>query len=197
MEDFIGRYTLEEKDQELCDDVINWFNSDNCDRSPGLYFKNNRVCVNNVDKESIDTSLTMANAYTIDPLIKPLNFLWDGVCQYIKKYEELQFMNFTSAPFFNIQKYLPPTGGYKQWHCERNAIGTPQEPVNNRILVWMLYLNTVENGGGTEFRYLDHVEKAEKGKLLIWPPDFTHTHRGVISPSEEKYIMTGWYVLNK
>lgn len=59
----------------------------------------------------------------------------------------------------------------------------------------MLYLNTVEDGGGTEFKYINRVEKAEKGKMLIWPSDFTHTHRGVISPSEEKYIMTGWYEL--
>lgn len=57
----------------------------------------------------------------------------------------------------------------------------------------MIYLNTVENGGGTEFKYYNHVEKAEKGKLLIWPPDFTHTHRGLPSETEEKYILTGWY----
>ena len=36
------------------------------------------------------------------------------------------------------------------------------------------------------------IKGAKKGKTLIWPTDFTHTHRGVISLSKEKYIITGW-----
>ena len=32
-----------------------------------------------------------------------------------------------------------------------------------------------------------------KGLTLIWPADWTHLHRGVVSPSEEKYIITGWF----
>ena len=31
-----------------------------------------------------------------------------------------------------------------------------------------------------------------KGLTLLWPAYFTHTHRGVPSPTEEKYVMTGW-----
>jgi len=26
----------------------------------------------------------------------------------------------------------------------------------------------------------------------MWPSDFTHTHRGIISKTKEKYILTGW-----
>jgi hypothetical protein len=58
----------------------------------------------------------------------------------------------------------------------------------------MMYLNTVEKEGGTEFKYYNHIEKAEKGKVVLWPTDFTHTHRGLVAPEEEKIIMTGWYV---
>ena len=35
--------------------------------------------------------------------------------------------------------------------------------------------------------------KAVKGKTVIWPTDFTHTHRGIVSPTEHKYIATGWF----
>jgi prolyl 4-hydroxylase len=73
---------------------------------------------------------------------------------------------------------------------ERQSILT-----SKRLFVFMLYLNTVNDKGGTEFKYYNHIEKAEAGKLLIWPPDFTHTHRGVVSPTEKKYIITGWYSL--
>jgi|TARA_R110000787_G_scaffold22799_6_gene65923 hypothetical protein len=190
MDHFIGKYKLKEEDQNLCDAVINWFNSDNCDSFSGFSTVGGKATVDKSLKESVDISLSLTEAYAIEPLIKPLNFLWDCVCQYIEKYEELDRMAFRIAPKFNIQKYIPPTGGYKVWHCERAGVID-----HDRILVWMLYLNTVEDGGGTEFKYINRVEKAEKGKMLIWPSDFTHTHRGVISPSEEKYIMTGWYEL--
>ena len=62
----------------------------------------------------------------------------------------------------------------------------------NRILVFMTYLNDVKDGG-TEFLYQKLTTPAKKGLTLIWPTDFTHTHRGVISQTKEKYIATGWY----
>ena len=58
----------------------------------------------------------------------------------------------------------------------------------------MTYLNDVEDGGGKEFKYQKLRFNAKKGTTLIWPPDFTHTHRGVISPTQEKYISTGWLI---
>ena len=57
----------------------------------------------------------------------------------------------------------------------------------------MLYLNTVKDKGGTEFPYQQKIFSAIKGDLLIWPSDFTHPHRGIVSPTEEKYIATGWF----
>ena len=40
--------------------------------------------------------------------------------------------------------------------------------------------------------YKDNSLKAKEGKLVIWPSDFTHPHRGIVSLDEEKYIVTGW-----
>ena len=57
----------------------------------------------------------------------------------------------------------------------------------------MTFLNTVNDGGGTEFKHHDIIYKPEEGKTLIWPTDWTHTHRGMISNTEHKYIMTGWF----
>ena len=57
----------------------------------------------------------------------------------------------------------------------------------------MLYLNTINNKGGTEFPYQKITFNAIKGNLIIWPADFTHPHKGVISETEEKYIVTGWF----
>ena len=56
----------------------------------------------------------------------------------------------------------------------------------------MLYLNTVTDEGGTEFPFQDITTPAIKGGLVIWPADFTHPHKGIISNTQEKYIATGW-----
>jgi hypothetical protein len=57
----------------------------------------------------------------------------------------------------------------------------------------MTYLNTVTDEGGTEWYHQNLKVNAEKGKTVIWPADWTFTHRGVPSPTQEKYIITGWF----
>ena len=56
----------------------------------------------------------------------------------------------------------------------------------------MTYLNNVKDGG-TMFKYQNLTIPAKKGLTLIWPSDWTHTHKGQISNTKEKYIITGWY----
>jgi hypothetical protein len=61
----------------------------------------------------------------------------------------------------------------------------------------MTYLNDVEDGdeyqGGTEWYHGNIKVNARKGHTVIWPSDWTHTHRGIIAPNKEKYIITGWF----
>jgi hypothetical protein len=33
----------------------------------------------------------------------------------------------------------------------------------------------------------------EKGLTVIWPADWTFTHRGIVSPTQDKWIVTGWF----
>ena len=93
---------------------------------------------------------------------------------------------FDISPVFNMQRYTPGEGFYG-WHCERAGLKH-----SNRVLVWMIYLNDVIDRGETQFLYQNHFENAEAGKLVIWPSDWTYTHRGVPSPTQTKYILTGW-----
>jgi len=89
-----------------------------------------------------------------------------------------------------IQHY-PIGGGFKKWHTERESADFPDV---TRHLVWMTYLNDVDDGG-TEFFHQGITIKAEKGLTLIWPADWTFVHRGQISNTKEKWIITGWYNL--
>ena len=56
----------------------------------------------------------------------------------------------------------------------------------------MTYLNNAPNAG-TQFKYQKLTTPCKKGLTLIWPAEFTHTHRGVISDTHEKTIITGWF----
>ena len=61
-----------------------------------------------------------------------------------------------------------------------------------RIITFLWYLNTVEEGGETEFFNGRISIKPEKGKLLLFPSTWTYIHRGNMPISNDKYILTGW-----
>lgn len=91
---------------------------------------------------------------------------------------------------FNIQKYLPGQG-YHATHCEAGTTST-----SSRVMAWTLYLNTVTDKGGTHFPQHDLTIDAKAGRFVIWPAYWTHCHNGVSSPTQTKYIATGWYIFD-
>ena len=107
---------------------------------------------------------------------------------YIEKYPRVNTLSRFNMVPFNIQ-YYNPGEGFLEWHSERTS---GKEPSTSRVLVWMMYCHTIEEGGGTEFLHQDYTCKSEKGKVVIWPADWTFTHRGAPC-NEEKMILTGWY----
>lgn len=118
-----------------------------------------------------------------------LRELQKSVNSYISKYEWCnKGAPWTIIENTTIQKY-EAGGGFKAWHFERmNAI----QPTVARHLVFMTYLNDVDEKGETEFYYQKTLVKPKKGLTLIWPADWTHTHRGIPSETQEKYIISGW-----
>ena len=56
----------------------------------------------------------------------------------------------------------------------------------------MTYLTNTPNGG-TEFLYQNIKTECVKGITLLWPAYWTHTHRGIISKTHGKEILTGWF----
>jgi len=89
-----------------------------------------------------------------------------------------------------IQKTLPREG-YHVWHCEADTMMT-----SRRFLLTMAYLNTVDEGGETEFLYQQKRVESIAGRLLICPTAFTHTHRGNPPLKISKYMINGWIQLN-
>jgi hypothetical protein len=98
----------------------------------------------------------------------------------------------------NIQKYRQNEGGYFYYHSE--IYPHPRDPANDalhRTLLWMFYLNDVEEGGETEFYFQNMKTRPKQGSMVIAPAGFTHTHRGNMPVSNDKYIFTSWLLFNR
>ncbi|MGF6274272.1 hypothetical protein ABIB38_002652 [Massilia sp. UYP11] len=96
----------------------------------------------------------------------------------------------------NLQKYQRGSGGYHHWHSEIYPQNASCDSLH-RVLLWMVYLNDVEDGGETEFLYQGRKIVPKKGRLVIAPAGFTHTHRGNMAKSGDKYIATSWILYQR
>lgn len=91
----------------------------------------------------------------------------------------------------NLQKYLARKGNYNHWHSEVFPQAGSTEPLH-RVLLFQFYLNDVEKGGATNFYYQKRLVQPRQGRLIIAPAGFTHTHRGEVPESSDKYVITSW-----
>ena len=139
-------------------------------------------------KDSWDIHNLFGNETDVDRMIH--NALSECLKDYKIKNPELDSIGYWGLENkYNLQKYLPG-GGYPQPHCESGFITDAQ-----RVVVWMIYLNTVTDEGGTKFPQYDLITDAVAGRVVLWPTSWTHFHHGVISETQKKYIATGWYSL--
>jgi len=182
MTDFLGTYFIS---KDLADQI-----NDVYDEQKEEYAYDGKLGHNELDKTRKDSKdITVSSTYYDSPFGEYRDELQKCLESYMEDYPILKGIHrFNIVEDYNIQRY-PIGGGFKKEHCER--VGS-FSPTVKRCLVFMTYLNDVEDGG-TEFLYYNKIIKAEKGKTLIWPSDWTHTHRGQVSQTKEKTIVTGWY----
>ena len=108
----------------------------------------------------------------------------------IKEFRQ-QFRYF-NGPFkdmgYALQRTVP--GEFYHWHIDGGS-----HEFSQRQLVAIWYLNDVFDAGGeTEFLYQNLKITPQAGKLILFPPFWTHEHRGVTLQKGTKYIATTWVV---
>ena len=118
-----------------------------------------------------------------------VNIIEKNIDQY---QEEHKFLKTLYAPwgtdrYFNLQMYLPGQSYYPE-HMEHGK----DDYDSKRLLGWMIYLNDVEDGGETYWPQQNYKKSARAGDMCIWPAGWTHSHYGIVSKKEIKYIVTGW-----
>ena len=175
MENFIHTFQVGE---QVCDDLVAYHAEKDEYKSVG-------VAGGQVDhniKESTD--VIFYNSSTDPRIQRYFQQLQMGYDQYIEKYN-LQHL-YLKTEDHNLLQHYPVGGGFKVWHFERDRGDEARQ------LVYMTYLNDVPDGG-TAWKYQDFEIEAKKGLSVIWPSDFTHTHKGIVSHTSEKWIATGWF----
>jgi len=105
---------------------------------------------------------------------------------YAEKFGILTQHQLTMNHNVQLQK-TPRTGGYHIWHFENSGGGS-----HKRALFVQLYLNTIDEGGETEFLYQSKRIPAVQGSMLICPAGFTHTHRGNPPLKGNKFTINSW-----
>ena len=97
---------------------------------------------------------------------------------------------FTSNRFKDMGYNLQRTreGEYYHWHLDAG----PGE-LSQRVLVALWYLNDVPGpGGATEFLHQNLSIQPKAGRLVLFPPFWTHLHQNSTLEKGVKYISTTW-----
>ena len=114
----------------------------------------------------------------------------DGRKNYVSEKEGMATFILLQAP--KLKVYRAPHQGFHAWHQDWGLL-----PVQaRRLMAAMIYLNDVEEGGETAFFHQNIKVKPEKGKMVIFPPYFTHMHKGMRPISNDKYICNCYFGIN-
>jgi hypothetical protein len=179
--------------QKLCKSIIKFFEDRPHFNHPGKTFGG----VLPQTKHSMDAHITGAN-------------------EYIQNQEEYEFLNQADGAIYQlyrvalaeyISQYAPLTN---EWHIREDTGYQYQRYTQNegfykshidgapftgpggveRVLASVMYLNTVEEGGGTYFDYFDFTCEAKVGRIVTFPATFVHLHGGLVPRSSDKCIIS-------
>jgi len=193
--DFIETYKGALNDS-ICDQLIDYYEN-NMDRAQERTDFQKSL---NIHDMSLQLVYDVKEPGTIKLLKEIDDVLWNCFSLYKKKYERSATLIHDTGIInsvvksFKIQKTLPGEG-YMHWHSEKMYDIVPGAADSyRRFLVYTIYLNDINDGGETEFYYEKKKVKPEKGKVCLFPADFSYVHRGYPPKSETKYILTGWFL---
>ena len=164
---------------ELCDDMIQRFEAQTDEQYQGRIGQT--ASQDNSIKKTTDLVVSGKDHWKdVD------NNLFRSMGIAIKEFREAY--PYFKGPFkdmgYGIQRYNP--GEYYHWHIDGGS-----HDFSQRQLVAIWYLNDVPGPGGeTEFLFQNIKIKPEKGKLVLFPPFWTHEHRAVTLNEGVKYIAT-------
>ena len=188
MQDFIKTWD-NELDTEYCQSVIDYYNQQQGTRILNRQTANEQAPKLNKDGAMLyDEGETGTFALSMNKLLKPYyDCIHRCVDDYVSEFGIFENVNPIQLSHSIKIQHTRPSEGYHIWHCEHASRDTGQ-----RAILAMVYLNTVEQGGETEFLYQSRRIDARAGRVMFCPAGYTHTHRGNPPLSGDKYCVTTW-----
>ena len=177
--------------------VDNFLNNEECEYIINLINQNNRPATtigsNKNDDKYYRTNSTCDLYKLNDDLI---NRLEKRMCDYVGlEYDYAEYMQ--GQYYKHEQEYkshhdlITPGTIYYEENCKVRG---------QRTWTFMIYLNDVEEGGETKFKYINKTFYPKKGQGVIWlnsnddgTPNFFTEHQGCPVLKGEKYIITKWF----
>ena len=165
----------------------------------------NHICIidNSLSQKECDSLIDKYSSKLTKSLKKPWNYsyhvlpyedeiLQKLVSKILPKYKtENPEINFTSDPWslknFRFKRFNPGDH-YNEFHSEQSL----NDP---RVLSVLIYLS--DHNCGTEF--IDgRMVKSVKGRSLLFPPFWTHVHKGQPCPENKyRYILSAYATFDK
>ena len=171
-------------DKPLCEEIINRFEQ-NIDQQEDTILKGHRSFKEiNITKhenwKDINDKLLDLMQYNLGKYMSEFNIdtkAWPEQVGY---------------EMFRMKRYLPNDEDEFAFHVDVQDYATAR-----RFLVYFFYLNDVEEGGETAFQTnrnkpIEYKVKPVAGRLLMFPPLWTHPHIGMKPITGPKYIIGGY-----
>lgn len=163
-----------------CQNIIRRFEEDKEHQVDGLTGSKREV--NKLVKASTDLAVIGDEWVDVDHLF--FKSLADGINQISKVHNFFDAYHLLDLGY-QIQR--TEKGEFYKWHSDAGPA-----PMSERQLVAIWYLNDVEKGGQTQFLHQGVNVDPEEGKLILFPPFWTHIHQGQEVEEGVKYISTTW-----
>ena len=174
---------------EYCQEVIDYYHQQEGTRILTRQTANESAPKMNKDGSMLyDEGETGTFALSMNKLLQPYyHAMQDCVNDYISEFGIFENVNPIQISHSIKIQHTRPSEGYHIWHCEHDSFSRKE-----RLLLCMIYLNDVPDGGETEFLNQQRRIKPKMGKLVICPAFWTHFHRGNPPIGGDKYMINGW-----
>lgn len=164
--------------KKSCEKLIEWFEQNIDNAKPGFAGnKNLKDLEINLEVNSLSDYFDLGYC------------LYNSIKNFIDKYPLLNkhIHKWSLDTVCQLMKY-EPNNFYSEIHCENDG----DKRNLKRVFAWMIFLNTIDEGGGTKFIFQNYIAKPQSGSFYIWPSGWTHLHQGIPATKKNKYIITGW-----
>jgi len=179
--------------KDLCSEIIQLFEKDDYKYS-GISMGGYNIDIKQTTDLNITTRANEDKRWEIihNVLLKELKH---NITKYIQNFQdhinndEYHLFKNNNLGITNIQiQYYEKNVGMFKYHDDSEIVW---ENKSKRVLVFIWYLNDIDEGGETEFCGT-YTIKPQTGKMILFPAEWTFPHRGIIPKSNNKYIITGW-----